>query len=143
MQLAPLQPLDAGAAATDDAAGPIAEGDAHGLDADLAVEPTGINVAVEPDEPSAQGSVRGTETEPAFVWPTKQEMGITKNMETKYKQFTTKLSQYPHLINRNEKNEILLDGVPIAGSNFSDLIASLYRRTRNLILRVNKLSLII
>ena len=39
MQLAPFQPVDAGAAAADDAAGPIAEEDAHGLDADLAGEP--------------------------------------------------------------------------------------------------------
>ena len=62
-------------------------------------------------------------------------MGIQKNIESKYKQFTTKLSRYPHLINRNEQNEILLNGVPIAGSNFSDLINSLYRRNTKLNLK--------
>ena len=32
------------------------------------------------------------------------------------------------MINRNEQNEIVLEGVLIAGSNFSDLVGSLYRR---------------
>ena len=86
IQLAPFQTVDAGAAAPDDAAGPIAEEDAHELDAALGGEPRGT---VGQEQPSAQGS----ETESAVVWPTKQEMGITKNMETKYKQFTTKLSR--------------------------------------------------
>ena len=56
-------------------------------------------------------------------------------MESKYKQFTAKLSRYPHLINRNAQNEILLDGLPIAGSNFTDLISSLYRRNMKLNLK--------
>ncbi len=81
------------------------------------------------------GGNRGIETEPAVVWPTKHEMGITKNLEAKYNQFTAKLSRYPHLINRNAENEILLNGVPIAGSNFTDLIASLYRRNTKLNLK--------
>ena len=50
------------------------------------------------------------------------------NIEPKYQKITSKLSLYPHLINRNEQNEIVLEGVPIAGSNFSDLVGSLYRR---------------
>ena len=64
MQLAAFQPVDAGAAVPDDGAGPIAEEDAHGLDADLAVEPRGT---VGPDEPLPQGGDRGIETEPAVV----------------------------------------------------------------------------
>ena len=39
------------------------------------------------------------------------------------------------MINPNAQNEILLDGVPIAGSNFSDLISSLYRRNSKLNLK--------
>ncbi len=49
-------------------------------------------------------------------------------MEPKYKQLNTKLSRYPHLITRNEDNEIVLNGERIPGSNFSHLIGSLYRR---------------
>ena len=119
MQLAPLPAVDAGGA-VDDPFGPVAEQEAHGLDEDLAAEPTGIKGAVGSEEPVVPGGNRGIETEPAVVWPTKQEMGITKNMEPKYNQFTAKLSKYPHLINRNAQNEILLNGVPIAGSNFTE-----------------------
>ena len=115
---------DAGDA--DEGLEPIAETEAHGLDPDLAAGP---------DEPIEKASEQAIATEPSVVWPTKQEMGITRNLETKYKQLTAKLSKYPHLINRNEQNEILLKGVPIAGSNFSDLISSLYRRNTKLNLK--------
>ena len=95
MPLAPPQAVDVGAA-PDDAGAPIEEGDAHGLDADLPVEPRGTDIEVGADAPPADQAERGIETEPQAVWPTKQEMGIPKNMETKYKQFTAKLSRYPH-----------------------------------------------
>ena len=36
------------------------------------------------------------------------------------------------MINRNEQNEIVINGEPIAGSNFSDLVSSLYRRNTKL-----------
>ena len=56
-------------------------------------------------------------------------------MEPKYKQLITKLSRFPHLINRNEDNEIILKGEVIEGSNFSDLIGSLYRRNSKMNLK--------
>ena len=83
MQLAPFQPVDAGAA-RNDAAGPIGESEAHGLDGDLPVEPRGTDIAVAPDESLPQASGQAIGTEPAVVWPTKQQMGITRNMEPKY-----------------------------------------------------------
>ena len=131
----PIGALPAAVDAPDDEFGPIADADAHGVDADLGVEPKGIEVAVGPDVPISEGTERGVETELAVVWPTKQQMGIPQNMEPKYKQFTAKLSLYPHLINRTQQNEIVINGERIEGSNFSDLIGSLYRRNSQLTLK--------
>ena len=39
------------------------------------------------------------------------------------------MSRFPHLINRNNQNDIVINGEPIVGSNFTDLIISLYRRS--------------
>ena len=62
-------------------------------------------------------------------------MGLMQNSVPKYTQLTSKLSGFPHLINRNDKNEIVLNGEPVARSNFSDLIASLYRRNSKMNLK--------
>ena len=131
MQLAPLPAGDAGGA-VDEAGEPIPEEDALGLDAHLAGEPRGTDIADEAEQSSEPGSERGIGTEPTLIWPTKEEMGIMRNFVPKYTQLTSKLSRFPHLINRNNQNEIVLNGEAVAGSNFSDLIASLYRRNRKL-----------
>ena len=87
-----------------------------------------VDVSVGGDEPIYEEREQEMGTEPQVQWPSKQELGIPPNIEPKYKKMTTKLSGYPHLINRNERNEIILNGERIPDSNFSDLIGSLYRR---------------
>ena len=139
LQLAPLSAADAGGGPAD-AGGPIAEKDAHGLDADLALEPRGIDIAVGPDKRFAQGSEGGIGTEQALIWPTKQEMGIVKKMDPKYKQFTNKLSGYRHLINRNNQNELIINGEPIVVRTLLILFALSNAGFHNSTLRVNLIS---
>ena len=65
---------------------------------------------------------------PPLSGPTSNELGLPPNMDQKYTKLIAKLSNYPHLINRNEHNQVMIKGKPVAGSNFQDLVGSLFRR---------------
>jgi len=90
-------------------------------------EPAAEEVAAAP----RQFRTIATQSEAALAWPSRAELSIPGNMEKKFSRLTEMLSRYPHLINRNEQNELVLSGKPVPGSNFNDLMTSLFSRLKS------------
>ena len=106
----------------------------------LLEEPVPEPAAAAPFEERVEGAVGAparerrevaTQSEAAVAWPSRVELSIPGNMEKKYSRLTEMLSQYPHLINRNEQNELVLSGKAVRGSNFNDLMTSLFSRLKS------------
>ncbi|KAF0146585.1 MAG: hypothetical protein FD143_3318 [Ignavibacteria bacterium] len=64
-------------------------------------------------------------------WPTVKESRLPPSFANKFQSFIDFLSQHSNVIRPNSKDELVIDSVAIPNTKFSDLVRSMYVRSKN------------